>query len=203
MITVGRHLVSLDGGGIVGGLKPRAFCFSRAVPMFNCAWGATSLYGPVLTISPYISAVRSIDRKRNVAPELEAFAGEIENGDVVLALQNLLEIRDLGLLLQQLLIFLERLFRLPPGFVTAGDEVLRLRRVIRQRPHLHHAACGFDRQAVSFLVESGLGDLQLIFGARLLPFALAANGFVGPAFSRPIDQRGRRPKRERQQNTPQ
>ena len=28
--------------------------------MFNCAWGATSLYGPVFTMSPYMLAVRFI-----------------------------------------------------------------------------------------------------------------------------------------------
>ena len=64
--------------------------------------------------------------------QLEPLAGEITVGNLVLALPDLLEIRKPGLLLQQLLVLLERLLLLAVGLVTAGHQILRLRRVIRQ-----------------------------------------------------------------------
>ena len=36
--------------------------------MFNCACGATSLYGPVFTMSLYMLAVRPIDGKKGMSP---------------------------------------------------------------------------------------------------------------------------------------
>src|SRR5437660_9491639 len=90
---------------------------------------------------------------------------------------------------------LESALILPLGFIRPRQEILSLWRVIGKRPGADRAARGLEREAIIFLVESLLSNFQLILGSRPRPLA-AADGFIRPAFTGPVNQRSWNPERE-------
>jgi hypothetical protein len=119
--------------------------------------------------------------------------------DDELTMLDILNIRRLGVSFQQGLIGVEGVFVLMAGLVTAADQVLGFGRVVRKRPDLDDAFSGLERKLEFPLIESLLGEIQLVFGPQLAPIALGTGHFVAPSFAGPVDQWRGRSKRQRHQ----
>src|SRR5882724_3644700 len=109
-----------------------------------------------------------------------------------LAPKHFLVVQHLGMLFEKFLVFLERFFIVAFYFETPSYQVLSPRRVIREGPYSDYPAGGFEGETVIGLVEGGLRNIQLVFGAWPLPFSHTAHGFVSPSFAGGINEgRGR------------
>ena len=113
-----------------------------------------------------------------------------------LPLQHFFVIVNLRILLEQLLILLERALVVAFCFIATTKQILSAWSVVGKRPRANRSASGFESKAVIPLIESFLRDLLLVLGPRPGPFA-APNGFVGPTLAGPINQRGRDSQRQR------
>ena len=99
----------------------------QTLPLFRC------IAHPVKAVLVYI--------------QFEPFPGQVEVGDLELALEDILGVREFGVLLHQCLVGSKRLLGLSLGLVTATEQVLGLGRIIRQRPDLDRAAGSLDGEA--------------------------------------------------------
>ena len=135
-------------------------------------------------------------KERNVPPEFEPLSSQITIGNDKLPLQHFFVIVNLRILLEQLLILLERALVVAFCFIATTKQILSAWSVVGKRPRSNRSTSGFESKAVIPLIDSFLRDLLLVLGPRPGPFA-APNGFVGPTLAGPINQRGRDSQRQR------
>ena len=128
--------------------------------------------------------------ERDVAPELEPLPAKEADRDVLLAMEDLVVVRQLRIAEQRALVFLEGPLVHLALLIAASDEVLRGAGMVGERPDLHHAAGGLEGELDLLLVEGFLRHLELVLGAFADPFgAFAADGLISPTLTGTIDHR--------------
>ena len=112
-------------------------------------------------------------KERYDTPELEPLAGQVTIGNFELAAENLLVAFDLGVFLEQLLIFFEGALILMLLLETTPQKVLRRRGIVGKRPHFDRPPRRPESGRVVLVFKSRLRDFELIFGPGANPFAAA------------------------------